>query len=70
MLTGTIYMRLAQQELLLSGQTRSADVLTVRVVESQEGQNGVNQPQNCYTPQRDLQTRKRQSETLFSQSTT
>lgn len=41
---GTIYMRLAQQELLLSGQTRSADLLTVRVVESQEGQNGVNQP--------------------------
>lgn len=57
---GAVYVRLAQQKLLLSGQTRPADLLTVRVVESQEGQDGVNQPQSCYTPQRDLQSRERQ----------
>lgn len=43
-----------QQQLLLSGTTRPADVLAVRVVEPQESQDGLGQPQSRHTPQRRL----------------
>lgn len=44
----------SQQQLLLSGATGPADVLAVGVVEPQEGQDGVGQPQSRHSPQRRL----------------
>lgn len=41
----------SQQQLFLSGSTRPDDVLAVRVVETQEGQDGLSQPQSRHSPQ-------------------
>ena len=39
-----------QQQLLLAGQTGPTDVLAVGVVEPQEGQDGLGQPQGRHKP--------------------
>lgn len=54
---GAVSRAVSQQQLLLSGTTRPADVLAVGVVEAQEGQDGLDQPQSCHTPQGRLGTR-------------
>lgn len=43
-----------QQQLLVSVQPRPRDVLSVGVVEPQEGQDGLNQPQSRHEPKRGL----------------
>lgn len=43
-----------QQQLLVSVQPRPRDVLSVGVVEPQEGQDGLKQPQSCHKPERRL----------------
>lgn len=50
---------MTQQQLLLSGPARPADVLAVGVVEPQEGQDGLSQPQSRHAPQRRLRTQVR-----------
>lgn len=50
---------MTQQQLLLPGTARPADVLTMRVVEPQESQDGLSQPQSCHAPQRQLKTQVR-----------
>lgn len=46
----------AKQQLLVSVQPRSGHVLVVRVVEPQEGQDGLGEPQGRHAPQRRLRT--------------
>lgn len=53
-----IQRRVSQKQLLLSGQARASDLLAVRMVEAEEGQNGVGQPQPCDTPKGSLCTGK------------
>lgn len=51
-----VWRAVSQQQLLLSGATRPADVLAVRVVEPQESQDGLSKPQSRHAPQRHLRT--------------
>lgn len=47
---------MSQKQLLLSGQARASDLLAMGVVEAQERQDGVCQPQHCDTPEGGLCT--------------